>query len=741
LSGNGSVVGTMTAVGGFVGSGSSITNANATTIFGSGTIPAAYLGNALSATNKFITSTSGSGTNTKFFGTTILSTNTATQEGMTADTVSGNSQLKTTAIYINAISASATNRLVDDAGGMIASGTMTAVGGFKGQSAYITNATLVSGLTMGKTWLAVANTNTISVTNAGTDLANGTYKWSGGAYTNYNSPAHFWTNVSAGSWALNSNAVTLYSLSTVTGLTTIISGAGPAAGIQFGGRVSLAGFEVEGYLASTNLAKRIFDATNTAYLSGSNYTWGVSNNGWLSDTALTNYVIGISNQTVTSNAYVLKNNGTVTNLHGTASLSSLTATNLVAWPTNLLVSGAGRANANGTYTALIPTSIVPAGYNNPALFTNAATSYSMGYGLTDSSGGNYPTWHIFDDGFNDVYHWTGSAWASSDGGDDPAPTSAGSFTPVILNGAVKFPDGTVQTTAFSTQIGSNVVSAVDGSLANNSIKINNYNDSHVSFLSVAFSPYENLAVFENQIGGVRQGSYAFGVDTNGTALMASILSYRWVNATTAYPHPNLMLLDTTNGNLSIGGVLYPTNGVDVVGGGITNRAQSASKFTATDANKKLVDAPYQPQSVASNLTVTAGSGIALTTNITAGATNVTIATSGSSAVSTNTAAFTTTSNPTNQFVAGTLYTNFPQRSLLVGAVALSSAVGGNATITLNYTNNNIGYTLPMQIGSGVAMTDYIPFSIPLSTNATFKFVSTMGAGASGNVTNAVLWQQ
>jgi hypothetical protein len=67
-------------------------------------------------------------------------------------------------------------------------------------------------------------------------------------------------------------------------------------------------------------------------------------------------------------------------------------------------------------------------------------------------------------------------------------------------------------------------------------------------------------------------------------------------------------------------------------------------------------------------------------------------------------------------------------------------VGGSANITLFYTNNGIGYPLPMQSGTGIAIAEIYPFSVPLSTNATFQFIGTFGSGASGNVTNAVIWR-
>ncbi|MCV6900931.1 hypothetical protein OE165_28260, partial [Escherichia coli] len=80
----------------------------------------------------------------------------------------------------------------------------------------------------------------------------------------------------------------------------------------------------------------------------------------------------------------------------------------------------------------------------------------------------------------------------------------------------------------------------------------------------------------------------------------------------------------------------------------------------------------------------------------------------SAAVETNATPVTTTSNPTNQFAIDTLYTNLPQRTLLVGSAVLNSGVAGDANITLHYTNSGNWYRLPIQIGLGIAMADKIP---------------------------------
>lgn len=136
----------------------------------------------------------------------------------------------------------------------------------------------------------------------------------------------------------------------------------------------------------------------------------------------------------------------------------------------------------------------------------------------------------------------------------------------------------------------------------------------------------------------------------------------------------------------------------------------------------------------SALTGTFGSATAL-----GGASN-TLA--GTSWVSTNLAPyFTADSGSTTTYTTNTVYTGKPQRGLLVGSVMLNSGLSGNAGMILFYTNNNVGFALNMQVGSGVAQADFIPFCVPLSTNATFQFVPALGTGASCFITNTYEWLQ
>ena len=74
----------------------------------------------------------------------------------------------------------------------------------------------------------------------------------------------------------------------------------------------------------------------------------------------------------------------------------------------------------------------------------------------------------------------------------------------------------------------------------------------------------------------------------------------------------------------------------------------------------------------------------------------------------------TSSNPTNSYATGTLYTNGNFKSFLTGY-----ATGG----ILNYTNNATAYILPLTND----------FCVPLTTNTTFSIIG-------GTVTNVVNWQ-
>jgi hypothetical protein len=81
---------------------------------------------------------------------------------------------------------------------------------------------------------------------------------------------------------------------------------------------------------------------------------------------------------------------------------------------------------------------------------------------------------------------------------------------------------------------------------------------------------------------------------------------------------------------------------------------------------------------------------------------------------TNNPSFTTTSNPTNQYSVGVLYTNLGRKGFWRGY-----ATGG----TLFHTNSGVGYWIPVTNN----------FCEPISTNDTFIING-------GTITNAILWQ-
>lgn len=94
-----------------------------------------------------------------------------------------------------------------------------------------------------------------------------------------------------------------------------------------------------------------------------------------------------------------------------------------------------------------------------------------------------------------------------------------------------------------------------------------------------------------------------------------------------------------------------------------------------------------------------------------------------------------TNGQTAPIVSGTVYSGPSLGGKIEGDALLNAVVASSANITLFLTNNLVGEQHVMQIGSGVIQSDSLPFSYTLSTNSTFQFVYTMGAGATGYVTN------
>ena len=114
-----------------------------------------------------------------------------------------------------------------------------------------------------------------------------------------------------------------------------------------------------------------------------------------------------------------------------------------------------------------------------------------------------------------------------------------------------------------------------------------------------------------------------------------------------------------------------------------------------------------------------------------------------SSIDTNTAAINTSSASVGSYTNTTIYTNAGQRCLLVGSVVIPAlSVPGGAGMYIRYTNNAVGYVVPVFIahGNGASGTTYVPFSIPMSTGSTFKFETNTTGSAAVYVTNVVCWR-
>jgi hypothetical protein len=114
-----------------------------------------------------------------------------------------------------------------------------------------------------------------------------------------------------------------------------------------------------------------------------------------------------------------------------------------------------------------------------------------------------------------------------------------------------------------------------------------------------------------------------------------------------------------------------------------------------------------------------------------------------SSIDTNTAAINTASAATGSYNVTTIYTNSGQRALLTGSFVIpaNSTAGGSGCV-LRYTNNGVGYALPIGLAhaNGSSGQDIVPFSVMLSTNATFKLETNAANSAGIYVTNVVLWR-
>ena len=217
--------------------------------------------------------------------------------------------------------------------------------------------------------------------------------------------------------------------------------------------------------------------------------------------------------------------------------------------------------------------------------------------------------------------------------------------------------------------------------------------------------------------------YYLGTDNNGNFRFSQMPSIDQAGYTSAKDFSGgltgSLTLDKT-GKIGIGTVT-PAYMFDVNGSGhfvgavkfdanITGALTNLAIYNSTNYNEVLTNSTI----IGSTITNTTyyGNGVGLT-NITG--------------VSTN---FATTSNPTNAYAAGILYTNLTgKKALLIGSFVQT---GASASLIINYTNGGIGYRLPISVAASAAVN--MPFSVPLSPNATFNCTA-----AVGYLTNTVLW--
>jgi hypothetical protein len=110
-------------------------------------------------------------------------------------------------------------------------------------------------------------------------------------------------------------------------------------------------------------------------------------------------------------------------------------------------------------------------------------------------------------------------------------------------------------------------------------------------------------------------------------------------------------------------------------------------------------------------------------------------------ISTNTAPIYTSDANTGSYNINTIYTGPAQRSMLIGSIIFPASATTDQGVTIRYTNNAIGYALQIQYAhansSGIGI---YPFTIPLSTNATFQIQTNLGNTVTAIATNVVLWR-
>jgi hypothetical protein len=200
---------------------------------------------------------------------------------------------------------------------------------------------------------ATLTTNYLGLSLSGTPQANGTYSWSGSAYTNAANSALFVTNISS-TWYVYSNTTALYSGSSPTNTVTTVSGVAPAPSSAWGYIVNNYGNVYTGIPINTNTAAQIAVAVAAHGVSQTNDTraQGLLSTNFTYAIALLNTNLslliglnGTNNATAVSNGVV-----TYANLIGLAATNKANANGVAI--TNYVTRYADKTNST-IYSGLI----------------------------------------------------------------------------------------------------------------------------------------------------------------------------------------------------------------------------------------------------------------------------------------------------------------------------------------------------------------------------------------------------
>jgi hypothetical protein len=123
----------------------------------------------------------------------------------------------------------------------------------------------------------VVSTNVIGINGAGSSGANGTYQLGTIATWTNSFNSTFTISLSAGTYYIQSNAVSLYSASNPTNW-SIVSGVAPAPQGDFGSRWNMNGVALDGFVTSTNVAYQITNSIQTAKIQSTNILGGITTN-------------------------------------------------------------------------------------------------------------------------------------------------------------------------------------------------------------------------------------------------------------------------------------------------------------------------------------------------------------------------------------------------------------------------------------------------------------------------------